>query len=139
LRHAVSPAEWEQRIDLAACYRLIALYGWDDMIFTHVSTRVPGPHNHFLINPYGFMFNEITAASLFKIDLDGNKVADSPTTSILRASRSTVPSTRRVTMRLACCTFTVSMVSPSPRSRTACWPLSQHSILVLTSLAVDVR
>jgi ribulose-5-phosphate 4-epimerase/fuculose-1-phosphate aldolase len=60
------------RADLAACYRLVALYGWDDLIFTHISARVPGPEHHFLINPYGMMFEEITASSLVKVGLDGN-------------------------------------------------------------------
>ncbi len=58
-------------MDLAALYRLVALYGWDDMIYTHISARIPGPEHHFLINPYGLLFDEITASSLVKIDLDG--------------------------------------------------------------------
>ena len=78
VRDQVSPEEWELRVDLAACYRLVALYGWDDGIFTHNSARVPGPEHHFLLNPYGFMFEEITASSLVKIDLDGNRVMDGP-------------------------------------------------------------
>ena len=78
VRSRVSPQEWEQRVNLAACYRLVALYGWDDLIFTHISARVPGPEHHFLINPYGLMFNEITASNLVKVDLDGQKVGDSP-------------------------------------------------------------
>ncbi|HMN73792.1 MAG TPA: class II aldolase/adducin family protein [Rhodoblastus sp.] len=65
------------RVDLAACYRLVALYGWDDLIFTHISARVPGPAHHFLINPYGMMFEEITASSLVKIGLDGQPVGRS--------------------------------------------------------------
>ena len=78
VRAQVSPAEWELRVDLAACYRLVALFGWDDLVFTHISARVPGPEHHFLINPYGMLFEEITASSLVKIDLGGRKVADSP-------------------------------------------------------------
>jgi ribulose-5-phosphate 4-epimerase/fuculose-1-phosphate aldolase len=70
--------EWRARVDCAALYRLIALYGWDDMVFTHISLRIPGPDHHFLINPYGFMFDEITASSLVKVDLDGNVVAPTP-------------------------------------------------------------
>lgn len=66
------------RIDLAACYRLIALYRWDDLVFTHISVRVPGPEHHFLINPYGMLFDEITASSLVKVDAAGNKVSESP-------------------------------------------------------------
>lgn len=76
VRKQVSAEEWVVRQDLAAAYRLVALYGWDDMIFTHLSARVPGKEPHFLINPYGFLFDEITASSLVKIDLDGNVVLD---------------------------------------------------------------
>jgi ribulose-5-phosphate 4-epimerase/fuculose-1-phosphate aldolase len=75
IRSAVSPEEWQTRVDLAAAYRLVAHYGWDDLIFTHISARVPGPDEHFLINPYGWMFHEITASSLVKVDLDGNIVS----------------------------------------------------------------
>jgi ribulose-5-phosphate 4-epimerase/fuculose-1-phosphate aldolase len=66
------------RVDLAACYRLIALYRWDDLVFTHISARVPGPEHHFLINPYGMLFEEITASSLVKVDQHGAKVSESP-------------------------------------------------------------
>lgn len=76
--HAVSPEEWAVRVDLAAAYRLVALYGWDDLIFTHLSARVPGPDHHFLINPYPLMFEEITASSLVKIDLAGIPVGPTP-------------------------------------------------------------
>ena len=62
----------------SATYRLIAMYGWDDLIYTHVSLRIPGPEHHFLINPYGLMFDEITASSLVKIDLNGDAVIDTP-------------------------------------------------------------
>ncbi|GAB4197181.1 MAG: class II aldolase/adducin family protein [Wenzhouxiangellaceae bacterium] len=78
VKNQVSAEEWQARIDLAACYRLVAHYGWDDMIFTHISMRVPGPDHHFLINPYGMLFEEINASSLVKIDLQGNKVDDNP-------------------------------------------------------------
>lgn len=74
----VSPEERALRVDLAAAYRLVALHGWDDLIFTHLSARVPGPEHHFLINDYTLMFEEITASNLVKIDLDGNKVGDEP-------------------------------------------------------------
>ena len=72
VRERVSDEEWQVRVDLAAAYRLVAHYGWDDLIFTHISARVPGPDHHFLINPYGLLFGEITASSLLKVDLDGN-------------------------------------------------------------------
>jgi len=77
LQADVSADEWRVRVDLAACYRLVAHYGWDDLIFTHISARVPGPETHFLINPYGMMFDEITASSLVKVDLRGRKVVES--------------------------------------------------------------
>lgn len=74
-RH-VSDEEWQLRVNLAACYRLIAMFGWDDLIFTHISARVPGPKEHFLINAYGLLFEEMTASSLVKVDLDGEIVED---------------------------------------------------------------
>lgn len=74
VRAQVSDEEWAVRVDLAAAYRLVALYGWDDLIFTHLSARVPGPEHHFLINPYDMMFEEITASSLVKIDVEGQPV-----------------------------------------------------------------
>ena len=73
----MTDAEWNQRVNLAAAYRLVALYGWDDLVDTHISARVPGPEHHFLINPYGLMFDEITASSLVKVDLDGNQLTRS--------------------------------------------------------------
>ncbi|MFK8030436.1 MAG: class II aldolase/adducin family protein [Gammaproteobacteria bacterium] len=78
VKQQVSAEEWQTRVDLAACYRLVAMHGWDDLIFTHISAAVPGPEEHFLINPYGLMFEEITASSLVKVDLHGNKVVESP-------------------------------------------------------------
>lgn len=78
VREQVTDEEWQLRVDLAACYRLIAMYGWDDLVFTHVSARVPGPDEHFLINAYGLLFEEMTASSLVKVDLNGDKVLDSP-------------------------------------------------------------
>ena len=74
---AISAAERAVRVDLAAAYRAVALYGWDDLVFTHISARVPGPEHHFLINPYGMMFEEITASSLVKIGMDGLPVSES--------------------------------------------------------------
>src|SRR6516164_974839 len=73
-----SAEERQLRVDLAACYRLVALYGWTDLVFTHISARIPGPEHHFLINPYGLMFDEITASGLVKVDQQGNKLQDSP-------------------------------------------------------------
>lgn len=76
LRSSVSKEEWQARVDLAGLYRLAALHGWDDLIFTHISHRIPGPEHHFLINPYGYLFEEITASSLVKVDLEGNIVQE---------------------------------------------------------------
>jgi ribulose-5-phosphate 4-epimerase/fuculose-1-phosphate aldolase len=78
LKGQVSSEEWQLRCDLAACYRLVAAYGWSDLVFTHISVRIPGPEHHFLINPYGLMFDEITASSLVKVDQQCNKVIESP-------------------------------------------------------------
>jgi ribulose-5-phosphate 4-epimerase/fuculose-1-phosphate aldolase len=82
MKDAVSDAEWQLRCDLAACYRLVALYGWSDLVFTHISAKLPesvsGPEHQFLINPYGLMFDEITASSLVKVDMQCNKLHDSP-------------------------------------------------------------
>jgi ribulose-5-phosphate 4-epimerase/fuculose-1-phosphate aldolase len=78
MKDRVTPEEWKIRVDLAAAYRLVAHYGWDDLIFTHLSARVPGPEHHFLLNPYQLMFEEVTASSLVKVDVDGNPVEPSP-------------------------------------------------------------
>lgn len=77
VRSDMTEAEWTQRVNLAAAYRLVAYYGWDDLVDTHISARVPGPEHHFLINPYGLMFDEITASSLVKVDLHGNLLTES--------------------------------------------------------------
>jgi len=79
MRSKVSAAEWQARIDLAACYRLIALFGMNDLIYNHATVRVPDEDGHFLINAYGYAYEEVTASSLIKIDLDGNIVLDSGT------------------------------------------------------------
>ena len=78
VRSLVSAEEWQLRVDLAACYRLVALYGWSDLVFTHISARIPGPEHHCLINPYGLMFDEITASNLVKVDMQCNKLIESP-------------------------------------------------------------
>ncbi len=78
VKDLVSEEEWQVRVDLAACYRLIAMFGWDDLVFTHISARIPGPDEHFLINAYGLMFEEMTASSLIKVDLQGKIILDTP-------------------------------------------------------------
>jgi len=74
----VSEEEWAIRLDLACAYRMVAHYGWDDLIFTHLSARIPGPEHHFLLNPYNLMFEEVTASSLVKVDVNGNPVDPTP-------------------------------------------------------------
>ncbi len=78
LEGKVSDDEWAIRVDLAAAYRMVASYGWDDLIFTHLSARIPGPEHHFLLNPYQLMFEEVTASSLIKVDVHGNPVEPTP-------------------------------------------------------------
>lgn len=131
----VSEAEWLQRVDLAACYRLVAMFGWDDLIFTHISARLPGPEHHFLINPYGLMFSEITASSLVKIDLQGNKVDDNP--SDINPAGFTIHSAIHAAREDAQCVLHVHSVNGVAVSaqEDGVLPLSQHSIFVLSSLA----
>jgi len=135
LRGAVSAEEWQLRVDLAACYRLVALFGWDDLIFTHISARMPGPEHHFLINPYGMTFDEITASSLVKVDLHGNKVADSPYS--INPAGFTIHSAVHAARDDAQCVLHVHSVNGVAVSAqdAGLLPLSQHSMLVLTSLA----
>jgi ribulose-5-phosphate 4-epimerase/fuculose-1-phosphate aldolase len=78
LQGKVSDEEWALRVDLACAYRMVAHYGWDDLIFTHLSVRIPGPEHHFLLNPYNLMFEEVTASSLIKVDVHGNPVEPTP-------------------------------------------------------------
>ncbi len=78
VKEVVSAEEWALRCDLAAAYRLVAHYGWSDLVFTHISARIPGPEHHFLINPYGLMFDEITASSLVRVDQHCHKLSESP-------------------------------------------------------------
>jgi ribulose-5-phosphate 4-epimerase/fuculose-1-phosphate aldolase len=81
IKDQVSPEEWQTRVDLAAAYRLVAIYGWDEIVFTHITAKVPGSESgneEFLINPYGQMFEEISASSLAKINIKGEKVMESP-------------------------------------------------------------
>ena len=135
IRTVVSEAEWEQRVQLAACYRLVAQFGWDDLIFTHISARVPGPEHHFLINPYGLRFDEITASSLVKVDLEGNKQLDSP--SDINPAGFTIHSAIHAAREDAQCVLHVHSVNGVAVSAQAggVLPLSQHSLFVLSSLA----
>jgi ribulose-5-phosphate 4-epimerase/fuculose-1-phosphate aldolase len=78
LKGKVSQEEWRLRVELAAAYRLFAHFGWDDLIFTHLSARIPGTDHHFLLNPFNLLFEEITASSLIKVDTEGNPVMETP-------------------------------------------------------------
>ncbi|HEY0916194.1 MAG TPA: class II aldolase/adducin family protein [Solimonas sp.] len=135
VREQVSAEEWELRVNLAAAYRLVALYGWDDLVFTHISARVPGPDEHFLINPYGFMFEEITASSLVKIDLQGRKVMDSPHP--VNPAGFTIHSAIHAARHDIQCvmhTHSLNGVAVSAQ-KDGVLPISQQSLFVLSSLA----
>jgi len=135
LKDSVSAAEWQLRTDLAACYRLVALYGWSDLIFTHISARVPGPEHHFLINPYGMMFDEITASSLVKVDAAGHKLNDSPFP-VNQAGFVIHSAVHAVREDVVCVlhTHTRAGVAVSAQ-RGGVLPISQQSTFVLASLA----
>lgn len=135
LKSQVSAAEWQARLDLAALYRLVALHGWDDMIFTHISARVPGPENHFLINPYGWYFDEITASSLVKVDLDGNIVQE--TESFINPAGFTIHSAvhaAREDAHYVIHLHTVAGVGVASQKQ-GLLPLSQNACLIQAQLA----
>lgn len=130
-----TPEEWQTRVDLAAAYRLVALFRWDDLIYTHISARVPGQGHAFLINPYGMMFEEITASSLVKVDVEGHKLDDSPFP--VNPAGFTIHSAVHAARDDAQCvlhTHTLNGVAVSAQ-RDGLLPISQHSIFVLASLA----
>ncbi len=135
LKGRVSAEEWEARVNCAALYRLVALYGWDDMIFTHISMRVPGPDHHFLINPYGLFFEEITASSLVKVDLEGNIV--SPTPYYINPAGFTIHSAIHGAREDALCVIhlhTDAGVGVSAQ-KDGLLPISQNALLVIPKLA----
>ena len=129
-----SEEEWQTRVDLAAAYRLVAMFKWDDLVFTHITARVPGSHEYFLINPYGMLFDEITASSLVKVDLEGKKVMDSPFEinpagfvihSAIHAAREDATAVLHV--------HSLNGIAVSA-SKQGVLPISQQSIFVLSSL-----
>lgn len=133
-KEEISASEWEQRVNLAACYRLVAQYGWDDLIFTHISARVLGPEHHFLINPYGMLFEEITASSLVKVDLEGNKVEENEYD--INPAGFTIHSAIHAGREDAQCVLhihSINGVAVSAQEK-GVLPLSQQSIFVLSSL-----
>jgi ribulose-5-phosphate 4-epimerase/fuculose-1-phosphate aldolase len=135
IHNLVTPEEWEQRVALAAAYRLVAHFRWDDLVFTHLSARVPGREHHFLINPYGMTFDEITASSLVKVNLDGKKVLDSPYE--INPAGFTIHSAIHAAREDAKCILHVHSVNGAAvgAQKNGLLPLSQHSIFVLSSLA----
>ncbi len=135
LKDKVSPEEWQLRVDLAAAYRLVALYGWSDLVFTHISARIPGPEHAFLINPYGLMFDEITASSLVKVDQHCNKLDNSPF--FVNPAGFTIHSAVHAVRDDAGCvlhTHTRAGVGVSAQ-KNGVLPISQQSTFVLASLA----
>lgn len=133
-RGEVPDAEWQLRVDLAAAYRLVALFGWDDLVFTHISARVPGTEDQFLINPYGFMFEEITASSLVKVDGSGRKLDDTPFD--INPAGFTIHSAVHGARHDAACVLHVHSLNGVAVSaqKGGVLPLSQQSIFVLAGL-----
>jgi len=134
LRDKVSAEEWAARVDLAACYRLVAMFGWEDLVYTHITLRVPGTDDQFLINPYGVFFDEITASSLVKIDVNGQKLDESPFP--VNPAGFVIHSAIHAARHDARCvlhTHTLNGVAVAAQ-REGLLPLSQHSVAVLASL-----
>jgi ribulose-5-phosphate 4-epimerase/fuculose-1-phosphate aldolase len=135
MKGKVSAEEWQTRVDLAACYRLVAHFGWSDLVFTHITARVPGTQDQFLINPYGLLFDEISASSLVKIDQQGNKMQDSPFP--VNPAGFVIHSavhTARHDIECVLHTHSLNGVAVSAQ-KNGVLPLSQQSIFVLASLA----
>ena len=135
LKGRVSEEEWTARVELAALYRLVAMHGWDDAIFTHISMRVPGPEHHFLINPYGLYSEEITASSLVKVDLEGGIVIETPY--YINPAGFTIHSAVHAARDDAMCVMhlhTDTGVGVSAQAQ-GLLPISQNSLIVLPQLA----
>jgi ribulose-5-phosphate 4-epimerase/fuculose-1-phosphate aldolase len=135
IRQQVNEEEWQARVDLAAAYRLVAHYGWDDLIFTHLSARLPGPEHHFLINPYGMMFEEIKASSLVKINLQGEIVSPSPF--FVNPAGFTIHSAVHAAREDALCVIHLHTnygIAVSAQ-KNGLLPISQQSLFALASLA----
>ena len=131
----VSGEEWQTRVDLAACYRAVAMMGWDDLVFTHITAKIPGVENQFLINPYGFMFEEMTASSMVKIDLQGNKLDDNPHP--INPAGFVIHSAIHAAREDAKCVLHVHSLNGVAVSaqKNGLLPISQQSIFVLAGLA----
>jgi ribulose-5-phosphate 4-epimerase/fuculose-1-phosphate aldolase len=139
LKDQVSAEEWQLRCDLAACYRLVAAYGWSDLVFTHISAKLPdsvaGGEHQFLINPYGLMFDEITASSLVKVDMACNKLIDSPFP-VNPAGFVIHSAVHEARPEVQCVLHTHTRAGVAVSAQKAgILPISQQSTFVLTSLA----
>jgi ribulose-5-phosphate 4-epimerase/fuculose-1-phosphate aldolase len=134
VKSQVSPAEWELRVALAAAYRLVALFRWEDLIFTHISVRIPGPEHHFLINPYGVMFDEITASSLVKVDMQCNPLL--PTEFPVNPAGFVIHSAVHAAREDVVCvvhTHTAAGIAVSAQQQ-GLLPISQQATIALSSL-----
>jgi ribulose-5-phosphate 4-epimerase/fuculose-1-phosphate aldolase len=131
----VSAEEWQTRCDLAACYRLVDLFGWSDLVNTRITARVPGQHNQFLINPYGLLFDEVTASSLVKIDAEGNKV-ESTQSEINSGGFAISSAVHMARPDVSCVLHTHSIASCAiSMQRDGLLPLNQHALQVIGDVA----
>jgi ribulose-5-phosphate 4-epimerase/fuculose-1-phosphate aldolase len=131
----MSEAEWQTRVHLAACYRLVDLFGWSDLVNTRITARVPGEDDHFLINPYGLLFDEITASSLVKIDAEGNKVE--PSDAEINSGGFAMPSTIHMARHEVACVLHTHSIAGCAISmqKDGLLPLNQHALQVISDVA----
>jgi ribulose-5-phosphate 4-epimerase/fuculose-1-phosphate aldolase len=136
LRERVSAGEWEARVNLAACYRLAAHFRLTDLIYTHVSARVPGPEHHFLINAFGQLWDEISASTLVKVTLDGEIVEDPTGYGFNRAGYVIHSAVHRARADVACVmhTHTAAGIAVSAQEE-GLLPISQHAMRFTNSIA----
>lgn len=131
----ISAEEWQTRCDLAACYRLVDLFGWSDLINTRITARIPARDGRFLINPYGLMFDEVTASSLVEIDAEGNKVE--PSESEVNSGGFAIPgAVHRARPEVACVLHTHSVAGCAvSMQKDGLLPLNQHALQVIGDVA----
>lgn len=135
VRELVSPEEWQTRVDLAACYRLAAHYGWTDLIYTHISARVPDTDDHFLLNPFGLLFEEVTASSLVKLDTEGDIVMASPH-SVNAAGFTIHSAVHQARHEMACVMHTHTVAGMAVSAQEAgLLPLAQTSLMFYGNLS----
>ena len=130
-KHNISHEEWERRVDLAAAFRLVNLFGWSDLLATHLSARAPGPEHHFLINPFGLLFEEITASNLVKVDADG-KILSETEYDINPAGFTIHSAVHMARPDAACCIHTHTQAGTSVATqKDGLLPLTQHALAVI--------